>query len=146
MSYFFGTAAPEIPFVPVSTKPICENMVNADKTMENIPADLVEKLDAKLAELKTHLTSNPAEWENFMQDKGVKGIKRFEEGKDLAVLRSETVLPFHIVDIFEFINNTKNAPVLDSMVNHSAVLKRFSSHSWVGCVTLHGVRNTALRH
>jgi hypothetical protein len=144
MSFFFGTAAPEIPFVPVSTKPICENMVNADKTMENIPADLLEKLDTKLAEFKTHLTSNPAEWENFMQDKGVKGIRRFEEGKELAVLRSETVLPFHIVDIFEFINNTKNAPVLDSMVNHSAVLKRFSPHSWAGCVTLHGVRNTAL--
>jgi hypothetical protein len=146
MSYFFGTAAPvvEIPLLPVSTKPICDGFVNADKTMENIPAELVEKLERKIAEIKAYLTSDPAEWEVFVQEKGVKGIRRFEEGKDLAVIRSETVMPFHIVDIFEFLNNGKNAPVLDPMVNHSVVLKRFSTHSWVGCVTLHGVRSFAV--
>jgi hypothetical protein len=143
MSYFFGTTAPveEIPFIPVSTKPISANVVNADKVVENIPENLTEKLDAKIDELKARLTSPAADWEVFMDTKGVKGIRRFEEGKDLAVIRSETVLPFHIVDIFEYLSNGKNTPTLDPMVNHSNVLKKFSDHSWVGCVTLHGVSN-----
>lgn len=142
MSFFgFGSSAPveEIPFIPVSSKPINEKAINADKVVENLSEELVGKLDAKLEEFKTYLTSPASQWEPFLEAKGVKGARRFEEGKDLAVIRSETVLPFHIVDIFEFINNTKNAPTLDSMVNHAKVLKRFSNHSWVGCVTLHGV-------
>jgi hypothetical protein len=141
MSYFFGSSAPvvQIPFVPVSLKPICSTTVNEEKTLESIPSELYEPLKAKAEEFKARLTSSPSEWEVFMEDKGIKGTKRYEEGKEVAIMRSETVLPFHIVDIFEFINNNKNTPVVDPWVNHSVVLKRFSPHSWVGCVTLHGV-------
>ena len=141
MSYFgFGSApVEEIPSIPVSKKPICPNTFNMDKAMENIPADMNGSLDVKMAELKAFLSSPESEWESFLDAKGVKGLRKFQEGQDLAVIRSETVMPFHIVDVFEFINNVKSAPVLDPMVNHSQVLKRFSPHSWVGCVTLHGV-------
>lgn len=140
MSFFFGSApVEEIPYIPVSTKPICDKPVNAGKTVENIPEEVMEKLQTKLGEFKAYLTSGASEWEPFMDAKGVKGVRKFEEGRDLAVIRSDTVMPFHIVDIFDFINNTKNASVLDSMVNHSKILERFSPHSWVGCVTLHGV-------
>jgi hypothetical protein len=143
MSYFWGgPASPlvEIKLLPVSTKPICATIVNADNTLENIPPDMREKLKQKIEELKKHLTSPEPEWESFMDTKGVKGIRRFEEGKELAVIRSEAVVPFHIVDVFAFVDDVRSAPILDNIVNHSQVLKRFSSHSWVGCVTLHGVR------
>lgn len=138
MDFFFGSAAPEIPMLTVSTKPINSQVANAEKTMENIPAHLVQQLEEKITELKTQLSSNPAEWEPFMKDKGVVGIKRFAEGGS-AVLRSETVLPFHILDIFEFINNRKNMPVLDPMVNNSIILKRFSPNSWVNYMNVNGV-------
>jgi hypothetical protein len=142
MSYFWGgPASPlvEIKLLPVSTKPICATIVNADKTLDNIPPNMREKLEQKIEEFKKHLTSPEAEWESFMDTKGVKGIRRFEEGKELAVIRSEAVLPFHIVDVFAFVDDVKSAPILDNIVSHSHILKRFSSHSWAGCVTLHGV-------
>ena len=142
MSYFFGSSAPveEIPLIPVSTKPICTNVFNSEKTNEAVSADFVVKIEQKIEELKGHLTSNPSEWENFFTEKGVNGVRKFVEGKDLAIIRSETVMPFHIVDSLNFLDNSTNAPLMDFLVNQIKVLKRSSVHTWVSCTTLHGVR------
>lgn len=137
----FGSTSPvrQIPFVPVSTKLICPNTLNLERAVDGIANELRQILDVKIAEFKAHVTSPAAEWETFVESKGVRGLRRFEGGRQLAIIRSESVLPFHIVDIFEFVDNVKNASVLDPAINHMKVLKRFTDHSWVSCITLHGV-------
>ena len=137
MSWF--SSAPEIAFVPVSKKPISEQVVNLEKTLEGVEADMLPQLDAKLQEMKDYLTADPADWELLLESQGVKGIRKFVGDRPVAVIRSEIVMPFHILDIFEFFNNTKNASIVDPAVNTSEVFKKFSPHSWLGCVMLHGV-------
>lgn len=138
MSWF--SSAPTIPFVPVSSRPINENVVNPEKTLEGVDAEMLPKVEAKIQELKEHLTSDPAGWTLLLESNGVRGVKKtVSPDKPIAVIRSEIVMPFNVADIFEFFNNNKNAGALDPMINTSEVFKKFSAHSWLGCVTLHGV-------
>jgi len=141
MSYFFGSApaAPEITFVPVSTKPIASGTINLEQTLAGLSPEHVAQIDAKIQELKDSLSSDVAEWESFMEEKGVKGVRKFVDGRDVARIRSEIYMPFHIVDIFDFLYNPKNVPVMDSIVNTVEYFKKYSVHSFVGCTMLHGV-------
>lgn len=137
MSWF--TTAPEIAFVPVSTKPIDEKVVNLEKTLEGVDAEILPRIEKKILEIKEHLTSDPAGWEFLLESQGVRGIRKYVDERPIAVIRSEIVMPFHILDIFEFFNNTTNACSLDPAINTIEVFKRISPHNWISRVMLHGV-------
>ena len=139
MSYFFSDAPAEIAFKPVSNAPVCTETTNLESTMAAVQPDMAAKLEAKIQFLTDYIQSDAASWEAMMEANGVRGIRKYEEGKLIGIIRSEISMPIHILDIFEFLNNTKNAPTLDPMVSSVEILKRYSPHSWMGCVNIHGV-------
>ena len=144
MSYFFGggeaepTPAP-IPYIPISRKPICSVVSSAENGKIGLTEDQIERLGRKTDLLRSQLSSPLEEWEAFLEVNGVKGVRKFIEGKDVGIIRSEVVMPFNILDIFEFLTNLKNAPTLDPMVETTKIIKVLSNHTWGGVLTLFGV-------
>mmetsp|Transcript_35262 Transcript_35262/g.76056 ORF Transcript_35262/g.76056 Transcript_35262/m.76056 type:complete len:269 (-) Transcript_35262:320-1126(-) len=139
MSSWF-TSGPEIVYPTVPSTPIATGVVEGQATDAGLMPELLTQLNAKVAEFSGFCSSQPEEWEAFFKEtKGVKGMKKFVEGQDLAVVRSEAVMPYNIVDVAAFFASSDNIKAIDEMFDGSEVLQKLSAHSWLSVDKVKGV-------
>jgi len=139
MSSWFSSEA-EAVYPTVSAKPVATGVANEEATVAGLTEDLKAKLSEALAMFTEFQSSAPETWEScFTETKGVKGSRKFVEGQDLAVIRCETVIPCHIVDVLAFVSDTENIKKSDEMLESSEVLSKLSDHSYIALDKVKGV-------
>jgi len=139
MSSWFSSG-PKTVYPTVPSRPIAIGVIEEEATNAGLLPELLTLLDAKLAEFSGCCSSQPEEWEAFFKEtKGVKGMKKFVEGQDLAVVRSEVVMPYNIVDVLAFFASVENVKAIDDMFDGSEPLQGLSAHSWLSWDKVKGV-------
>jgi hypothetical protein len=138
MSSFFSSA-PKISFIPVSRNPINSTTVSASQVVEGLTPELAAQVEAK-AQLLISLAPVAGEqsWEEFYETDGVKAIRKPGSGA-LSIIRSETVIPYHSLDIFAFLTKPGNLSVMDPAIKSLEIVRKFSLNSWVNATNIDGV-------
>lgn len=134
---FWSTAPDTTVYPEVSVKPLNGVVINPELTVAGLSAEQIALLEGKYEVFNSLLMGE--DWEQFMNTKGVIAKKKFEPGCDFGLSKSQTVLPYHILDVLEHYLNADNLRAMDDLFDNYEVVQKLSNHSHYALPCLKGV-------
>lgn len=134
-----------------SNIPIEENLDELDDysplqrslTMSNLSDNLVNKIESAVEKILQFSINCTESWIPMFEKGGVRASKR--PGDGLICVRGETILPYTIPEIYQFISQIEKRKELDPQIDTYTRVKWFSQHSGIEHILFRAIWPTAPR-